>query len=310
MEIGKANYNSGSKEYVKRNFFKLKPGDNFYRILPPCFSLAAKGEWAKYYPVHFGYRGVPDVISGRIPYRPFICPRKMDRNKRILVPCAEHDKIEQVLDAYNKKKDELSDDPNLSAEEVHAKLEPLSKFLKEHNVTKRWHLNVKNNEGEMGCLKIPHTAYVDLVDTIRTVVEKYGIDPTAVDGGVMFNIKRTGVKFNEIKYKVEVVMEMVSTPQGRFETIKRMPLSEEDVKRMETECFDLSAMYTALSPEEVDLLVSVEGDPVVVDKVFSKSSKASEDDGDADSEAEEGPVRTSNNFDSMSSDQFKTIFGG
>ena len=42
-------------QFEKRNFFKLVPGDNIYRIMPPMFDSREKGLWAYYYSDHFGF---------------------------------------------------------------------------------------------------------------------------------------------------------------------------------------------------------------------------------------------------------------
>ena len=50
MKIGKPKYGNGKK------IFKIKDGDNVYRILPPLGKLADAGKWSVYQKVEWGYK--------------------------------------------------------------------------------------------------------------------------------------------------------------------------------------------------------------------------------------------------------------
>ncbi|MHA1675946.1 MAG: hypothetical protein ACTSU6_02095, partial [Candidatus Njordarchaeales archaeon] len=50
MKVGKTKYGGGKK------VFKLKDGDNVYRILPPLGKLADAGRYSQYYRVEWGYK--------------------------------------------------------------------------------------------------------------------------------------------------------------------------------------------------------------------------------------------------------------
>lgn len=272
MKIGLPNYEAKSDKSPKKKYFKLKNGDNFYRILPPCGSLADSGEWKKFYEVHFGYKGSPNA-QGNAPHRPFLCPQRKNRAKQVIQPCAEHDKIDTLKVTLERQKEELKD-KRKSSEEVKNVTAPLTDFLMQHNLDRKYHLNVKAADGSIGCLKIPYAAYKDLEDTIKTVRAKYKIDPIAPNEGVWFNFKRRGEVFYEIEYKVEVQMEMVDTPVGKAEVLKNAKLTDEDLSRMETEAFDLGEMYTKVTSEQVQRLVDSDGDPEVVDAVFARDEEA------------------------------------
>ena len=65
MKLGQAKYGG---EYVKKNNYKLKDGEQVYRILPPMGELAEQGRWSVFYNVHFGYKN----SEGKL--RPFQSP--------------------------------------------------------------------------------------------------------------------------------------------------------------------------------------------------------------------------------------------
>jgi hypothetical protein len=277
MKIGLANYEPKTNKNVKKKYFKLKNGDNFYRILPPCGSLADRGEWTKFYEVHFGYKGSPNE-QGNAPYRPFLCTKRTNKFKQVTQSCAECAKIEEVKAQLETLKENLKKDKKKSSEEVKAMTAPLTDFLMQHNLDRKFHLNVKTEDGSIGCLKIPYTAYKDLQETIANVRKKYSVDPLAPDQGVWFNFKRSGEVFYDINYKVEVKMEMVDSPGlGRVEVLKLAKLTDDDIARMESEAFDMGEMYKRISVEEVESIVNSGGDPLVVDSVFNKDKEESKE---------------------------------
>lgn len=288
IKIGVANYNgntSGNSK-PKRNYFTLVVGDNFYRILPPCFSYAENGRWAEHYSVHFGYRGSKND-KGNAPLRPFVCVRRKDKNKNIIQECAEHVKIEKAKALLDKKRSELVE-KGKSKEEIKTALQPITDYLMAHNVDNKWHLNVKASDGRIGVLKIPHSAYQDLLETIKNVIDRYKIDPLSPNQGVWFNFKRMGAGL-DTTYKVQVQMKMIDTPQGKAEVLKEAELSESDLARMEAEAFDLSNMYSKITPEQVQHLVDTDGDPSVVDQIFALPTRVTQEASPASTASEESP---------------------
>lgn len=274
IQIGTPNYNQANNNTkVKKNYFKLVNGDNFYRILPPCFELAEAGTWSKYYSIHFGYKSSPNE-KGLSMHKPFVCPLRKNRNGQVVSSCAEHDKINEAKATVDSKREELQS-KGKSKEEIQTALEPLTDFLTEHNADNKYYVNAKSSDGSIGLLKLPYRAYKDLEETIKTVRDRYKIDPIAADGGVWFNIKRSGTKFNEIAYKVEIQMVMVDTPMGKAEVLKDAKLTSADFENMEIYAFDLSNMYPVLTAEQVKMLVDTMGDPEVVDQIFSQPEKSS-----------------------------------
>ena len=74
VALGKSNYGGGGK----KTYFKLKDGDNVYRILPPMFDLAEKGVWTKYYAVEYGYYNT----QGKM--RPFLACRVVNKKTKMV----------------------------------------------------------------------------------------------------------------------------------------------------------------------------------------------------------------------------------
>ena len=74
--------------------FRLKEGDNIYRIAPPMKTLARLGIWAVYRSVHYGFC-VPNPRDPSKPMaRPWLCLLEKDQNGMIVHDCPEHRKIE------------------------------------------------------------------------------------------------------------------------------------------------------------------------------------------------------------------------
>jgi hypothetical protein len=256
--IGTPSYGGG-----KRNNFKIKDGSNIYRVLPPCGSLAEHGKWAVYEAIHWGYKGGNNRI------RTFRCPLQKGKDKMVVKPCPECDKIAEQKATYDRLFKELTEAKGLSKDQAKEKLKYLGDWTQAHNRDAKWYMNVIDAQGQIGRLAIPHKMYEALKLAIGEVIKK-GIDPIAIDQGVFFDFQRSGT-FNQTTHAVRVVTETF-TPAGATETyerVKKAPLSPDQLKRMESEAYDLGDMFRTLTTDQVALLVQSGGEAEVVDSVFS-----------------------------------------
>lgn len=255
VAIGKPQY--GGK---KKNNFRLQDGDNIYRILPPLGELAETGTWAIYESVHWGYKGSKG-------FRPFKDIQKKNRKtKMVIQACPECDKIAEKLASLEDTKKRLQAEGR-TEDQIKEFVKPLTDWLFSHNLDKKWNVNAMTLDGKIGKLAIPHKMFVQLQLVIEKLV-KEGVDPIAVDGGVYFNLVRTG-QGRQTTHSVSVV-EMEEVINGRkMRTYKPAPLTEEVLGRLATEAFDLKNTVASLSYDEILAIVSSGGDPDVVDSVFS-----------------------------------------
>lgn len=259
LAIGTPSY--GGK---KKNNSRLVDGDNVYRILPPLGELAAEGIWAVYECLHWGFKGTKGM-------RPFRCIQKKDfKTKMIKVQCPECNRIAEKLATLEDHKKRLEAEGKSKAD-VEEQLKPLSDWLFSHNLDKKWYVNALTMDGKITRLALPHRMYVQLQEKISEVI-KDGVDPIAVDGGVWFNLKRSGTG-NQTTHSVSVVQETVMAEiNGVKKPVpvnKAAPLTADVIQRLTAEAHDLKNSFRTLGFEDINRLVTSGGSPEVVDAVFS-----------------------------------------
>lgn len=261
-QIGTASY--GLKKKNKWNVEDNEKGDavNIYRILPPFGALAEDGRWAFFDKVHWGYKDSNGWS------RNFRCIKEVDfKTKMVKQACPECDLIEKTL----KKKDAFIEQQKangLSDEQAKEAAKPLSEWLKSHNLDKKWYINVKNQKGEVGRLKVAHKHFQALQVVIEDLLKK-GIEPIDVNGGVWFNFKRTG-RGLQTQHFVYVDTEAITLPDGRkVQGDKPAPLTPDDLAKMQKDAYELNTMFTDLTFEKIKRLVDGNGDQSVVDAVFA-----------------------------------------
>jgi hypothetical protein len=282
---GKPKY--GNPEFKKTGKPKKGPGDNYIRILPPMFSLAASGKWYMYLATHWGYSGVSLKDKERGVVRPFRCIEESNRSTRMVTKVcpecefwrskvAERDAEQAKLKAAGK-----------SDEEIKTILKSRNDWLKAHGPDRRVYVNVKYLDGTFGDFKMNYKIHYKGIDAkIKEVAEKYKFDALLPEGGVWFNLKRIGNGWDppdqvELKYELR--------PDGS-EILQRAPLSQEDWEAASTQCRDLTTLGGAiLSFQQIQQLVASGGDPETVDRIFgtrpdSSSAGAAPTDGPDDDE--------------------------
>lgn len=267
--VGKAVYGNqgGKKNFANAGWQISENGSHFYRILPPFGLLAAKGQWAKFEAVHWGFKGT----DGKM--KPFRCIQRTKKNRNgmvdIIVECKQCTKIAEKKAQYdNAVKKYVSE--GKTQEEAWKLCEPMKPWLDRYNLDRHWTVNaLRPEDNQIGKLKIKLAAKKELDERIKYLQEKKGIeDPLDPETGVLFDFQRTGEGRYGTKYPVAVAMETVKVDGEEFEKIRRFPLTKEVLKRMETEAFELSNSYVDLTHEQIALLASSNGDPSIVDSVF------------------------------------------
>jgi len=287
-------------QFEKRNFFKLVPGDNIYRIMPPMFDSREKGLWAYYYSDHFGF------VDSKGMKRKFLCSRVY--SNRVLQPCLfcedqEHKKAQlEILskklsslhedlallkdhqgEAYNRIQEEIS--------EIEQKKSMISRLISRNTA---FYVNAMNQNGEFGILGLKKTVYQELVGKrekngmrvegmLQKLKSEENIDPLSPNEGVWFNIIRTGTGFTDIRYKVELVYETEIINGKKMRSIKKAPLTNQQKQLALTKCQNLATLfdYINLTLEEQNLVIN--GSPDTVTAVLNSPNRKSRNAGSGSS---------------------------
>jgi hypothetical protein len=273
MKIVETNYNAGQR----KNYFSLKDGDSVYRIIPALeMSPGSKPVWHKFYRVEFGYL----KSNGRM--APFACPRKVNfKTKMVEVESAAYLKRE-ALKAEKEKIDAAikanPTHPKIAA--LEAKAEDLRETIATFNSDSKVYVNAMNLQGQIGLLKMPKTAFDDLKSEAEKLA-KAGTDPLGVENGRFFLISRSGVG-RDTNYKVTIYKEKKITKIEGVDTEVEVPvvskLTADIIARLESECFDLNALYPTPTPEQVERIVA--GEPVDEVMAIEEAASASQESAD------------------------------
>ncbi len=266
--FGKARYGSTSS-YKKRQ--TLKPGSNIKRVLPPFGSLAARGMWAFWVPQHFGWNGVNKNDPDKPMVRPFRCIKRKNFKTGIIEQeceaCNEIDRKKAELEALEA---ELKANKK-SEKEIKVELEPYNKWIKDHNIDKKWYMNTMLENGDFELTAISNTCKQRLDELFKKVSQKYGVDPIDVDAGVWVDFRRilpASQNLRDADDVTEVVMEMVTVEKSRMEQLKLAPLTEDVLSRAVLECVDLPKQFTEISESQIEAIVASSGDPEEIDQIF------------------------------------------
>jgi hypothetical protein len=264
-------YNSDAingKTFIRRKYFKIEENkSNIYRLLPPFGSLSDSQRIAAYYQIFF-LKGA----SGKVRVVPTILRKSKD--KGIIQRCPIVDKVEML----QKQLEVISNDPNYDQNMVKAKKEQLFNL----RLQGAFYVNVIDQAGDIGVLKVPYTAFQSLKKRLEQLKSE-GVDPINVgpQNGVFFDFKRYKDEKSKTIYEVEVSQKTRRDENGRLlKEYNWAPIDENVLNRMSTEAVDLGEMYRVFSLEEMNLLATL--DPNIIDQVFASPEKSEEDEFDAE----------------------------
>lgn len=232
--------------YTKKKTFKLKDGDNVYRILP---SLGFNGKEPdgrpfKFWNVHFGYKNA----EGKI--RVFQSPEVKNRDTKMIEKNdAAKERIEMLKAALEKAKVEKN-------KVMFDRLAPLVSGQKPmYNMDNNHHCNAINENGEIGVLKLRHKCKLALDAVIKQLRAK-GIEPLGADNGRYFNFNRQGTAL-ETTFTVTVKTKaLLIDGVGEVQQDIVHKLTPEIIARLEAEAADLDSLYIRPTSEEVARIVA------------------------------------------------------
>lgn len=262
MKIGNASYGSTSK-FTQRKYFKLKDGESVFRILPPLGELADQGRWSVFWSVHYGYKNTENKM--RVFASPLVKNRK---NGMVEVPDAAMERIDSLKAAQAEAK-KAGDK---------AKVERLDTLLDQFNLDNNHYMNVVDEHGNIGVLKLRHRAKLALEAKIKSLRES-GVDPLSVEQGRFFVFRRSGTGL-DTTFQVEIKQEKLNVPGvGDVSRDVVHKLTPELIGRLSAEAAELHKLFKAPTSEEVAQIVGTSnlltGISTAVDAVFA--SKAAEE---------------------------------
>lgn len=272
----------GGGNFVKRNRYKMKDGDNIYRIVPAMGDLADEGRFSVYYNVVFGFK----TSDGK--HRPFQSPQvKNNKEKKIDVHCAATDLINKLKGELEAAKKEGGEAGKVKAQQL-AKLVGDFPVMGVYSLNNDHYLNVIDRQGNIGVLEMGHKAKLALDNEIKRIRDTDGFDPLAPETGRFFNIRRTG-KGLDTMVQVTVVKEKVDMGNGKKgevdvehvidDALADRLLTQKDGKWIYKEAADLTKLYQKPTAAEVELIVStanvLTGNSTGVDQVLGKGKEAS-----------------------------------
>lgn len=277
MKLGKAKY-SGEKKEV----FKIKDGDNVFRILPPMGKLADAGVYSRYYKVVWGFKD----SSGKL--KPFISPRVVNfKTKMVDVDCAATNFIfakKEELKAATEQAKEFAKNKQPIPAELKKQLEDLKELVGQKgrfNIDSKHHLNALSQDGKIGLLKLVGRGMQALRAEFKSL-EAANVDATGVEGGRFMVIHREGTGL-DTAYSAKELKEQVQTAEyGLVERPLPHDLTESIISRLAAEAYELDEIYPAPSEAEVAEIVaaferSEEEGAQAVDRILGGSSEASEE---------------------------------
>lgn len=245
----------GGATFTKRNRYKLKDGDNVYRILPAMGDLAEEGRWSVYYNVVFGFKST----DGK--HFPFQSPEVFNRkDKKVEVECAATNMIKGLKAQLESAKE--AGNKELVAQ--FAKLVGDYPIMGVYTLNNDHYVNVVDRQGNVGTLELGHKAKLALDAERSRIKAEEGFDVLSADNGRFLNLRRDG-KGRDTTVKVTVVKEKIEIKDvGKVDKdivhvidqeLANRLITHKDGKWVYKEAANLNDLYQTPSAAEVELIV-------------------------------------------------------
>lgn len=266
IAIGSAKFGNNDGGFTKRKTFYLNlenGGNNIYRILPPMFSLAERGQYYKYWSIY------QNMLDSNGKTRWFASIEDFDvRTKTVRVA----DPILEKLKEF-KAKQEMLKQSGASEEQLDLYY---TTYIKPFTPRKNYYVNVITQNNEIGTLALPSKAFQALKQLAQEYHNK-GVDITGMRG-IFLNFKRvkTGSRPADVSDSVDVFRESVNLGGEIVEKPKIHELTSEIINRFATEIEDLATMFTIPNASDLEMLANapLESRSLVVDRIVGKSTQA------------------------------------
>lgn len=246
--MGKISINQDSlKSRREWKRHKVQTGSNVFRILPPFGDVEVHNN----YPYRkWSTVWLIDPRTGK--RRPFASPMTDGGQE-----CPVKEYNEKLTKFIDKEKSRL-DAKGMSEKAVKEQLAALREVQWQVKVQHTYAYNASDKSGEAGLLEVKSTAHQGLKKMMNEYIKEYGQDPTTLEAdindnaGVWFNITKEGEgKMTEY----DVGFHQIRKKSSDGETIKvddRTALSDNIVENYEALAYDLNAVYTRKTYEELE----------------------------------------------------------
>lgn len=262
MEIGTSKLTGGTS---KKEWFDIKAdASNFYRILPPLFSLAQKGKYSQYFASHSVW--ITDSATGkRRPYS-FQCLEIVNRQtKNIERHCPFCDKARA-----NKVHYEAAKAKGLDPE----KLEDFRrKHVGAYESEKKHYVNAVSIDNKVGVLKLGIKAHEAMKARIIEISNTYQIDPTGMEG-LFLNFKKVQ-KYKgdrDTFYTVDLAQDIVNQNGTVSSVPKKHTITRDFINTLETSATDLGTFIREITVQDATVLADASEDalPMLLERIFSR----------------------------------------
>lgn len=269
MKIGVSKIGSSSN---KEKYFSINPNEsNFYRILPPLFSLSESGQFAKYYSVHKIFYKDPTNPTAKTEFYAFNCIQKINKDTKLIdVHCPFCDMHSEKRRAYDaaKKSGQISEDQ-------------LKEFLYQDVLPwqneKKFYVNAVDESGKVSILPLGIKAFKALQGVHKKIYDDYQIDVTGMSGIYLDFRKNQQYKGDrDTVYTVEPALVRGIGADGRPSlTFKVHELTPEFIEYLKTSARDLSCLYKDITVHDMSVLASTPkgGIKPILDRVFARPEK-------------------------------------
>jgi len=284
---------------------KVKEGHNTYRILPP-FGEQSNGIPFKRWSISWG---LIDPTSGR---------------KRPVASSITHEDKCPIFEYVNILKEKAETKKanfkaqGLSEEQIKENMAGLNKLINDLRPKTVYLYNAINEAGTVGLLELKPTAHKKLKSLIYEVIQTEGYNPVGFDGGLWFDIIRTGEMF-DTEYDVKKKQNKIQTEHGPAYVDDRTALPDGIATQYDDLGYDLTSVYQEKSYDELKQMLmanvaefaevvpeaDIEGFNDYVNLGFddSASKEAQEAAGSFGLNLEENETKTSTPTEDMSSDE-------
>lgn len=259
FEIGVAAHNKAGS-FTGSKFFDIEANkDNVYRVLPPLFSMAHEGKYAKWYATH---KSFPNTTGKR---RKFVCVEETDKSGRVLRHCPMCIKAKEAEAQL-----EMLKNKGASKDQMYEfRIKHVYPIMSE----RRYYLNVVNQANEIGVLAINSKMFKAL-RALCDEQDKRGVDLTGMEGYFLNFTKKSEYKGdNQAIFGVSLYM--TETPGDDSLRKVKHSLTKEMIAKIKTDARDLTTLFRTISTEDIELMVSAEDSQraAIVDRIFASPTK-------------------------------------
>ena len=256
FKIGAPKIGNGKSDYEK--YFGIEPGDNYYRILPPCYAYADSGKWGEFYATH--------KVQTANGIKNFICIEEKDRKTKLITKhCPNCDRYYEAL-----KFEEQMKAQNATKEQLKEFNDTILEFLKPN---KAFYVNAMKQDGKMSVLPIKYKLFKGVENLQKKVFAEEGLNFVDVQGAFLCIKKIQAFKGDrDTTYSVDLATRKVNIDGRTLSETMLHQMTDAEITEFSRKARDLSKLFKSLTAEEMVSLLNSEGAErqALIDRFWSK----------------------------------------